>query len=98
MSNTLTCQATPRISELNWKEASMRKSRQKPAAMAKAKTQPENSLTVEESMEVETAKMAGHTVKRMAVATSEDGGRAGRTILVDDYENPVFEGKAHGRE
>ena len=30
------------------------------------------------------------------MATSEDGGPKGRTILVDDCENTVFEGKAHG--
>ena len=37
--------------------------------------------------------MTGHIVKRMAMATSEDGGPKGRTIQVDDYENTVFGGK-----
>ena len=35
----------------------------KAAAMAEAQTQPEHLPTVEESVEAETAKMAGHTVK-----------------------------------
>ena len=64
--------------------------------MAEAQTQPEDLPTVEDSMEVETAGMAGHNVKRMAAATSEDGGPKGRTILVDDSENTVFEVRARG--
>ena len=66
----------------------------KAAAVAEAQTQPENLHTVEESMEAETVKMSGHTVKRMAVAPSEDGGPEGRTILVDDCENPVLRGSS----
>ena len=65
------------------------------AAMAEAQTQPEDLPTVVDSMEAETAGMAGHNVKRMAVATSEDGGPERWTILVDDHENTVFKGKAH---
>ena len=72
----------------------------KAAAMAEAQTQPEDLPTVEDSMEVETARLAGHSVKkRMAVATSEDGGPKGPTILVDDFENTAFEGlvgRTHG--
>ena len=63
------------------------------AAMAEAQTQPEDLPTVEDSMEVKTARMAGHKEERMAVATSENGGPKGRTIQVNDFENTVFEGK-----
>ena len=40
--------------------------------------------------------MAGQIVKRMAVATSEDGGPEGRPIQVDDCVSTVFEGKGPG--
>ena len=66
------------------------------AAFAEAKTQREDLPAVVDSVEAETEKMAGHIVKRMAVATSDDGGPKGRTIQVDDYENTVFEGEAPG--
>ena len=66
------------------------------AALAEIQTQPGDLLTAVDSMEAETAKKAGHTVKRMAVATREDGGPEGRPIQVDDCENTVFEGKASG--
>ena len=40
--------------------------------------------------------MAGHIVKRWAVATGADGGPAGCPNVVDDCENTVFEGKTSG--
>ena len=42
--------------------------------MAEAQTQPEDLPAAVDGMEVKTARMAGHNVKRMSVATSEDGG------------------------
>ena len=66
------------------------------AALAEIQTQTTDLIAAEDSMEAETAKMAGHTVKRMAVATSEDGGPEGRPIQVDDCENTVFGGKTPG--
>ena len=47
------------------------------AALAEAQTQPEDLPKVVDSMEAETARIEGHTVKRMAVATRKDGGPKG---------------------
>ena len=41
-------------------------------------------------------KAAGHIAKKMAVATSEDGGRALCPQPFDDCENTVFEGGTPG--
>ena len=60
------------------------------------KIQPGDLVTAVESVEAGTTKMAGHVVKRLAVATGEDGGPAGCPQLVDDCENTVFEGKTPG--
>ena len=68
----------------------------KAAAMAEVQTELEDLPTMEDSMEAETARMADHNVKRMAVATGEGKGPERRTILVDDCENTVIEGNAHG--
>ena len=66
------------------------------AALAEMQIQPGDLPTAVDRMEVETVKMAGLTVKRMAVATSEDGRPEGRPIQVDDCENTVSESKAPG--
>ena len=66
------------------------------AASAEMQTQPVDLPTAVDSKEAEADKMAGHTVKRMAVATSEDSGPEGRPIQVDDCENTFFEGKSPG--
>ena len=66
------------------------------AALAEMQTQVGDLPTAVDSMEAETAKMAGHIVKRMAVATSEDGGPEGRPRQVDECENTVYEGKTPG--
>ena len=51
-------------------------------ALAEMQTQPVDLLTAVDSEEVATIKMAGPIVKKMAVATGEDGGPAGcRTSL-----------------
>ena len=47
-------------------------------------------------MEVETAILAGHCVKRLAAAAGEDGGPEGRPIRIDDCENTTLEGKTSG--
>ena len=60
------------------------------AALAEMQTQVGDLPTTVDSMEAETAKMAGHIVKRLAVATGEDGGPAGCPQLVDDCENAVL--------
>ena len=66
------------------------------ARLAEAQTQPAALDTAVGSMEVKTAKMAGHCAKKLAVATSEDSGQQRRPIHVDDYDNTVFEGEAPG--
>ena len=63
-------------------------------ALAEMQTPPEDLRTAIDSVEAETMKMAGPSVKRLAVATSEDGGPARCPQLVDDCENTVFEGKS----
>ena len=66
------------------------------ARLAEAQTQPAGLVTEVDSMEVDTAKVAGHCAKRLAVAACEDGGPEGRAIRIDDSENTTFESKTSG--
>ena len=62
--------------------------------MAEAQTQPEGLDTEVDNMEIDSStKVAGHCVKRLAVADCEDGLPEGRAIRIDDYENTTCEGK-----
>ena len=64
------------------------------ARMAEAQTQPEGLDTEVDNMEIDSStQVAGHCVRRLAVADCEDGGPEGRAIRIDDYENTIFEGK-----
>ena len=49
-------------------------------------------------MEVETAEMAGHCVKRLAEAASDDGGPEGRPIQIDDCENTTLKVKLQEKD
>ena len=60
-----------------------------PTRLAEAQTQPAALDTSVDNMEAGTANMAGHCVKRPAVATSEDGVPEGRPIQLDDCENSL---------
>ena len=66
------------------------------ARFAEAQTQPAGLDTEVDSMEVDTAKVAGHCAKRLVVAACEDGGPEGRPIRIDERENTTFEGKTSG--
>ena len=66
------------------------------ARLANAHTQPAGLDTEADSMEVDTAKVAGHCDKRVAVAACEDGRPEGRPIRIDDCENTTFESKNPG--
>ena len=57
--------------------------------LAEAQTQSGHLNTALDSMEAETAKMASHCVKRLAVVAGEDGVTEGRPIQVDDCENSL---------
>ena len=52
-------------------------------------TQPEHLLTAVDTVDAETTEMAGHIVKRSAVATGADGGQAACPKVVDDCENSL---------
>ena len=60
------------------------------ARLAEAQTQPAGLDAEEDSVEVETVKMAGHCVKREAVPACEDGGLEGRPVQIDDCENTTI--------
>ena len=48
-------------------------------------------------MEIDSStKVAGHRVKRPAVAACGDGRPEGRAIRIDDSESTIFEGKTTG--
>ena len=57
------------------------------ARLAEAQTQPSGLDTEADSIEVETATVAGHAAKRLAVTAGEDGGPEGRPIKIDDCES-----------
>ena len=63
------------------------------ARLAEAQTQPAGLDTEVDIIDVELSKVAGHCVKRLAVAAGEDGGSDGRPIRIDDSENTTFEGE-----
>ena len=64
-------------------------------ALAEMLTQPGDLHIAEDSVVVAAGK-AGHISKRIAVATSEDGGPAGCPQQVDDSENTVFKDRTPG--
>ena len=65
---------------------------------AEAQTQPAGLDTDVDNVEVEKAEMAGHCVKRLAEAASEDGGPEGRLIQIDDCENTTLKVKLQGMD
>ena len=59
-------------------------------ALAEMLTEQVDLPTAVESMEAETIKMVGRIVKRLAVATGEDGGQAECPRVVEDCENTAY--------